>query len=65
MTLTIYGVGMSTCAKRVGIILHEKQIPFNLQVVDWTGLKSPEYLEKHPFGQVPYLVSLIGLRRVL
>ncbi|TFK96968.1 glutathione S-transferase [Pterulicium gracile] len=57
MTLTIHGVGMSTCAKRVGIILHEKQIPFILKHVDLATKqhKSPGHLEKQPFGQVPYL----------
>ena len=57
MTLTIHGVGMSTCAKRVGIILHEKRIPFILQPIDLAGKhhKSPQHLERQPFGQVPYL----------
>lgn len=55
--LTLHAVGISTCTKRVGIILHEKQIPFKLAPIDFMAgkHKSPEQLEKHPFGQVPVL----------
>jgi len=37
--------------------LQEKQVPFELVSVDFAEgeHKSPEYLEKHPFGQIPYI----------
>ena len=39
-------------------VLHEKQVPFELVSVDFDNKehKSPEYLAKHPFGQIPYIV---------
>jgi len=41
----------------VAAILQEKQVPFELVSVDFAEgeHKSPEYLEKHPFGQIPYI----------
>ncbi|TRM64614.1 thioredoxin-like protein [Schizophyllum amplum] len=55
--LTLYGHPMSTCTRRVGIILMEKKIPFKFVLVDLPkgDHKKPEYLAKQPFGQVPYL----------
>jgi len=60
MVLKLFGSAMSTCTRRVGIVLHEKQIPFEFHSIDFAKAehKSPEYIEKQPFGQVPYLVSL-------
>ncbi|KAF8645507.1 hypothetical protein AX16_007792 [Volvariella volvacea WC 439] len=57
MVLKLYGFSQSTCTTRVGIVLHEKQVPFELISVDVMGgeHKTPEYLEKQPFGQIPYL----------
>ncbi|KAJ6535299.1 glutathione S-transferase [Mycena vulgaris] len=39
------------------MVLTEKQIPFELVVVDMAKKdhKAPEYLAKHPFGQVPMI----------
>ncbi|KAJ7169349.1 glutathione S-transferase [Mycena crocata] len=58
MVLKFYalsGTGGATGA--VAMTLAEKQIPFELVVVDLvTGThKSAEYLTKHPFGQVPVI----------
>ncbi|KAJ7641065.1 hypothetical protein FB45DRAFT_352399 [Roridomyces roridus] len=42
----------------VGLVLAEKQIPFELVHVDMAAKehKTPEHLAKQPFGQVPYIV---------
>ncbi|KAF9459959.1 glutathione S-transferase [Collybia nuda] len=57
MTLKLYGSPMSTCTRRVAVVLHEKKVPFELVPVDLGKgeHKAPEYLEKQPFGQVPYI----------
>ncbi|KAJ6535288.1 glutathione S-transferase [Mycena vulgaris] len=41
----------------VAMVLAEKQIPFELVLVDMAKKdhKTPEYLAKHPFGQVPMI----------
>jgi glutathione S-transferase len=38
--------------------LHEKKVPFELVPVDLSKgeHKTPEYLAKHPYGQIPYIV---------
>ncbi|TEB33481.1 glutathione S-transferase [Coprinellus micaceus] len=50
MVLTLYGSPVSTCTKRKGV-------PFKFAPIDFAKgeHKAPEYLEKQPFGQVPYL----------
>lgn len=59
MVLTLYGIPMSTCAQRVAVVLKEKDIPFTFVQIDMMKgeHKSPEFLAKQPFGQVPYIVS--------
>jgi glutathione S-transferase len=61
MVLKLYGNPGSTCTKRIAVVLYEKKIPFELHVIDFTKgeHKAPAFLEKQPFGQVPYLVSTI------
>ena len=58
MVLKLYGVYRSPFVCLVAAVLREKQVPFELVSVDFTSseIKSPEYLEKHPFGQIPYIV---------
>ena len=58
MVLKLYGVYRSTWVRLEAAILHEKQVPFELVSVDLANgeQKSPEYLAKHPYGQVPYIV---------
>jgi len=48
---------MSTCTRRVGVILYEKKVPFVLVPVDITKgeQKAPAFTEKQPFGVVPYI----------
>ena len=58
MVLKLYGVYRSPCVRLAAAVLLEKQVPFELVSVDYTKgeQKSPEYLAKHPFGQVPCIV---------
>ena len=60
MVLTLYGGEDTTCTRRVAMVLHEKKVPFKLIKIDWKKKehKTPAYLEKQPFGQVPVLVWL-------
>lgn len=60
MVLTLYGNPGTTCTRRVAIVLKEKQVPFVLKEVDLMKRehKSADFLEKQPFGVVPYIVSL-------
>ncbi|KAF9459961.1 glutathione S-transferase-like protein [Collybia nuda] len=57
MVLKLYGSSQSTCTRRVGTVLLEKKIPFELVEVDLMKgqHKEPSYLEKQPFGQIPYI----------
>ncbi|KAF8972268.1 glutathione S-transferase [Flammula alnicola] len=57
MVLKLYGSALSTCTRRVAVVLHEKQVPFEFHNVDLSKgeHKTPEYLKKQPFGQVPYI----------
>ncbi|KAM6490633.1 Glutathione S-transferase, C-terminal-like protein [Amanita muscaria] len=47
----------STCGQRVALALHEKKVPYELVPIDFAKgeHKTPAYLEKQPFGQVPYI----------
>ena len=58
MVLKLYGLYASTWVRLVAAVLLEKQVPFELVAVDFANRehKSPEYLTKHPFGQIPYIV---------
>jgi glutathione S-transferase len=49
---------MSTCTKRVAMVLHETNTPFKFVHVDLMkgGHKAPGYVAHQPFGQVPYIV---------
>ncbi|KAF9448595.1 glutathione S-transferase [Macrolepiota fuliginosa MF-IS2] len=57
MVVKLYGVAVSPNVTRVGMILHEKNVPFEFITVKYSEgeHKSPEYLAKQPFGQIPYL----------
>jgi glutathione S-transferase len=62
MVFKLYGAAFSTCTKRVAIVLHEKNVPFQFPHIDFaTGQhKSPEFLNYQPFGQVPYILSFLS-----
>lgn len=54
----LYGMYRSPWVRLAAAVLHEKQVPFELIPVDLPkgAHKTPEYLAKHPFGQIPYIV---------
>ena len=58
MVLKLYGVHGSPWVRLATAVLLEKQVPFELVSIDYANgeHKSPEYLAKHPFGQMPYIV---------
>jgi glutathione S-transferase len=58
MVLKLYGAYLSAFVRLVAAVLHEKQVPFELVSIDLAKKenKTPEYLKKHPFGQIPYIV---------
>ena len=58
MVLKLYGIYRSPFVRLVAAVLQEKQVPYELVKVDFDNQehKTPEYLEKHPFGQIPYIV---------
>ncbi|ESK89541.1 hypothetical protein Moror_1201 [Moniliophthora roreri MCA 2997] len=57
MVLKLYGSPSSTCTRRVATILYEKQIPYELIVIDMAKgeHKAPDFVKNQPFGQVPYI----------
>ena len=61
MVLKLYGspISNSVSVRLVAFVLHEKKVPFEFVPIDFYKRenKSPEYLEKQPFGQVPYIVG--------
>ena len=58
MVLKIYGDWVA-CVQRIACVLNEKGVPYETIPVSMANgeHKSPQYLEKQPFGQVPYIVS--------
>ena len=58
MVLKLYGSYRSPWVRLVAAILKEKQVPYELVPVDLPNgeHKKPEYLAKHPFGQIPSIV---------
>ena len=61
MVLKLCGSPLSGAVRLVAFVLREKEVPFELVPIDFAKKehKSPEYLEKQPFGQVPYIVCVI------
>jgi len=57
MAVKIYGSVLSTCTQRIVVVLKELSIPYEIVPVDFSKgeHKSAPFLEKQPFGQVPYL----------
>lgn len=57
MVLKLYGNGLSTCTKRVVTVLVEKKVDYELVAIDFAKAehKSATYLQKQPFGKIPYL----------
>ena len=59
MVLQLFGASNSSATLRVAIVLHEKKIPFQFNLVDLMKgeHKAPGYTKYQPYGQVPYIVS--------
>ncbi|CAG7853517.1 Glutathione S-transferase PM239X14; AltName: Full=GST class-phi [Serendipita indica DSM 11827] len=57
MVLKLHGSSLATCTRRVAVILHEKQVPYELIEVNWAvgEHKSAAWKQYQPFGQIPYL----------
>ena len=57
MVLKLVGFTVSPCMLCVALILEEKGVPYELVRIDpfKDEHKLPAYLEKQPFGQVPYI----------
>jgi glutathione S-transferase len=57
MAIKIYGMPQSTCTQRVVTTLLEKQVPYELILVNIMkgDNKSEDYLSKNPFGFIPCL----------
>lgn len=54
-TVTIYGMKMSTCTRRLMATLEEKNVPYEVVTVDLQKgeHKQPAHLARQPFGQIP------------
>ncbi|KAF5370309.1 hypothetical protein D9758_006884 [Tetrapyrgos nigripes] len=59
MVLTIYGIPRSTSTKRIVVVCKEKNIPYRIVSIKMleNEHKTPAFLEKQPFGQIPYVVD--------
>eukprot|EP00271_Cylindrocystis_brebissonii_P023001 TRINITY_DN9183_c0_g1_i2.p1 TRINITY_DN9183_c0_g1~~TRINITY_DN9183_c0_g1_i2.p1 ORF type:complete len:187 (+),score=43.11 TRINITY_DN9183_c0_g1_i2:222-782(+) len=58
MAITILGHPISTCTKRVLVVLEEKNVTdYTVETIDVLAgaHKKPEFLAKQPFGQIPVL----------
>jgi glutathione S-transferase len=62
MVLKFHGFVFSTNSQRVFQVLKELNIPYEFVNVHLGKgeHKSPEYLAKHPFGVVPFIVCVIA-----
>jgi glutathione S-transferase len=60
MALKLYGHPLSTCTKRVLVVLKETNTPYEFISVDLfkNEHKTGDFYKKQPFGQVPYIVCL-------
>jgi glutathione S-transferase len=57
MVLKLYGGAHSQPTLRVALVLEEKKVPFDFIAVDVRNAqhKTAEYLQRQPFGQIPYI----------
>ncbi|KZT04880.1 glutathione transferase [Laetiporus sulphureus 93-53] len=64
MVLKLHGSPMSTCTRRVAVVLKEKNVPYELVKVDLMKdeQKSAAFMANQPFGQVPYIVEEDGFQ---
>lgn len=56
-TIDLHGSWTSTCTQRVMVIAREKELDYDMTVVNTStnAHKTPEWLARHPFGQIPVL----------
>jgi glutathione S-transferase len=61
--LKLHGGSQTTSARRVGTVLHELKVPFEMIEVDAQKgeHKTAAYLQKQPFGLTPYIVRPLFL----
>jgi glutathione S-transferase len=65
MVLKLYGAAPSCFSHLVILVLKETNTPYEFhEIFDKATIKSESYLEKHPFGQIPYIVCLPPLMHV-
>ncbi|KIJ64564.1 hypothetical protein HYDPIDRAFT_154224 [Hydnomerulius pinastri MD-312] len=57
MVLKLYGHAHTICTRRVAVVIKELDIPYEFVRVDFLNgeTRDPEFLEKQPFGQLPYI----------
>jgi len=55
----LHGAPLSTCTRKVAMIAKERNLPYELVLVDLmvAAHKQPAHLEHQPFGQIPYIVQ--------
>jgi glutathione S-transferase len=51
--ITVYGIPGSPFLRAVEVTLKEKDVPYHLHAMAPMETKSPEHLERHPFGRIP------------
>jgi len=63
MVLKLYTSAMATCGRRVAVILHEKNVPYELIEPNWAAKehKSEAWTKNQPFGQMPYIDVSTGI----
>ncbi|KZW02495.1 glutathione S-transferase [Exidia glandulosa HHB12029] len=55
MVLYLHGARESTCTRRVAAVCKELGVPYEMKLVGWDKIKSPEHIAIQPFGQLPVL----------
>lgn len=57
--MKLYGNPISPPTATVATVLREKKVPFEFVLMEIAKAdhKSPAYIEKQPFGQIPCIVS--------
>lgn len=62
MVLKLYANSQAVSARLPAVILHEKQVPYELVDTKWEEVKEEKWLKIHPFGDMPYIdVSIFHL----
>ena len=51
--IAVYGIPGSPFLRSVEIALKEKDVPYQLHAMSPADMKTPEHLERHPFGRIP------------